>query len=505
MFKKLRNGQSSIGIDALMLTISNFIVSLIGVITSMLLARFRTLNEYGTYSQIIMVTDLVSTILLLGLPGSVNYFIAKADTKEEKQKFLTLYLVLSTIITAIIGVCLFIAMPLIIQYFDNPYISSFAYIFAIYPWASIIINSLSNVCVVYGKSNKLVVFNIVHVLVNLAVLLLAQVFDWGFQAYTLIYIISMLLFAIFAVWWMRRIAGGLKFSIDWKLIKEIFVFSIPIGLASSVGTLNGELDKLIIGKFFSTEEYAIFANAAKTLPVTMLATSLTTVLLPKFVRLLKEGRNEEAVSIWGSSINISFCFMCLIVGGFVVFAPDVMSLFYSEKYVTPDGIAVFRIYSLMLLFKATYWGIVLNATGKTKFIFYSSVVTLALNCVGNIVCYYLFGFIGPAISSLIVIALMGFTQLVVTSKLLQVPFSKIFPWKKLAIFLIETAVMGVMFYAVKYWLLGDFSRLTSIVISIGLGGVWGIVYLLFNFKFLKRDWKNLNQKQEGMKDEETYN
>jgi O-antigen/teichoic acid export membrane protein len=147
-------------------------------------------------------------------------------------------------------------------------------------------------------------------LVNLIVLLLAKAFDWGFQTYTLIYIISMLLFAIFAVWWMRRIAGGMNFLIDWKLIKAIFAFSIPMGLASSVGTLNGELDKLIIGKFFSTEEYAIFANASKTLPVTILATSLTAVLLPKFVRLLKEERYEEAVSIWGSSINISFCVMC---------------------------------------------------------------------------------------------------------------------------------------------------------------------------------------------------
>ena len=117
----------------------------------------------------------------------------------------------------------------------------------------------------------------------------------------------MLLFAIFAVWWMRRIAGGMKFLIDWKLIKAIFAFSIPMGLASSVGTLNGELDKLIIGKFFSTEEYAIFANASKTLPVTILATSLTAVLLPKIVRLLKEKRYDEVVSIWGSSINISFC------------------------------------------------------------------------------------------------------------------------------------------------------------------------------------------------------
>ena len=179
-----------------------------------------------------------------------------------------------------------------------------------------------------------------------------------------------------------------------------------------------------------------------------------------------------------------------------------MSLFYSEKYVTPEGVAVFRIYSLILLFRATYWGIVLNAMGKTKFIFYSSVATLGFNCVGNIACYYLFGFIGPAISSLIVIALMGFAQLLVTSKILRMPFSKICPWRKMCLFLTETAIIGFVFYAVKYWLLSDFSRLPSIIISIGLGGVWGIVYILCNFKLLRQNWKNLNQKQEGTEHEE---
>ena len=226
---KILGRKSSVGTDALLLTASNFMVSVIGIITSMLLARFRTLNEYGTYAQIIMVTDLVSTILLLGLPGSVNYFVAKADTKEEKQKFLTLYLVLSTAITAVIGVCLFVSMPLIIDYFDNPYISSFAYIFAVYPWASIIINSLANVCVVYGKASRLVIFNIVHVVVNLVILLVAQWLNLGFRTYTLLYIIAMLLFAVFAVWWIHRMSSGFKFSFDPKLLKAIFAFSIPIG------------------------------------------------------------------------------------------------------------------------------------------------------------------------------------------------------------------------------------------------------------------------------------
>ena len=490
----LFNKKNTVGGAAVMLTVSNFMVSIIGIITSMLLARFRTLEEFGTYSQIIMVTDLVSTILLLGLPGSVNYFIAKADSEKEKQKFLTLYLVLSTVITAVIGVVLFIGMPLIIAYFDNQYISAFAYIFAVYPWASIIINSLGNVCVVYEKTNKLVIFNIVHVLVNLVVLLLAEAFSWGFELYTLIYIIAMLLFAVFAVLWMRKISGKFYFSFDAKLIKEIFAFSIPMGLASSVGTLNSELDKLLIGSFFSTEEYAIFANAAKTLPVTILATSLTAVLLPKFVKLLKAGRTEETVAIWGNSINISFCVMCLIVGGFVVFAPDVMSLFYSEKYVTDGGVAVFRIYSLILLFRATYWGIVLNSLGKTRFILYSSILTFLLNCVGNIACYYIFGFVGPAISSLAVIAVMAIAQLVVSSRLLKIPFGKIFPWNDSALFLLETAALGIGFFCIKNLVIREMERTASILVSIGLGIVWAVIYFGLNFKKIKKNWHSLNDK-----------
>lgn len=491
-----KKNSSTLGGDALALTISNFAVSLLGMISSMLLARFRTLNEYGTYSQVIMVVDLVSTILLLGLPGCVNYFLAKTDSESERQKFLSIYLLISTIMTVIIAVCLFLATPLIVAYFKNPYISAFAYVFALYPWASIMINSLSNVCVVYGLAKRLVLFNFLHAVATLLLLLLARVFNLTFQTYTVLYIGSMLLFAIFAVAWIKHIAGGLRVTWDLKLVKAIFTFSIPLGLASSVGTLNGELDKLIIGKFFSTEEYAIFANAAKQLPVTMLATSLSTVLMPRMVRLLKDERREEAVGLWGSSIEISLCVLCLIAGGFVVFAPDVMSLFYSEKYVTPDGVAVFRLYSLMLILRATYWGLVLNTTGKTKLVLLSSILSLILNSMGNVICYYAFGFIGPAISTLAVTAVMGGLQLLWTSKILHIPMRRIWPWNKMIMMLVATAIVGAVFYCVKYFLLPDFSRAISIVTSIVLGIIWASVHFLIHRKSLASAWAKLSKKEE---------
>lgn len=475
------------------LTVSKFMVSVLGLVTSMLLARFRSLDEYGSYSQIIMVTDLVSSILLLGIPNSINYFLAKADTDEERRKFLSVYTTITTILTGIIGLCLFFATPIIISYFNNPLIADFAYVFAVYPWSTMFINSIGSVCIVYGRANKLIFYNLANAVTVLAVLMIAKVANLSFQQYMLMYMAVLVLFAIIGIFWSKKLAGGLALRLDFSLIKDIFAFSIPIGLASAAGTISVELDKLVIGKFFSVDEYAIFANAAKELPVTIVATSITAVLLPQLVRILKRGNNLEAVDLWGHAISVSMCFMCLLVGGFIVFAPDIISLLYSEKYVTTDSIFIFRIYSIILVFRSVYWGIILNATGNTKFIFYSSLITLLCNFVGNIASYYILGFVGPAVTTLLVKFVINYVQLKFTSNVIKVPLRKLLPWRSIFRILFVTGVFCVAFWCIKYLLLDNYERSTSIIISIGLGVVWTIIYALVNLRFVKRSWNALNE------------
>ena len=67
------NKSRSLGSDALQLTMSKMVVLLISMVTGMLLSRFRSFEEYGTYSQIIMVITLATTIVMMGLPNSLNY------------------------------------------------------------------------------------------------------------------------------------------------------------------------------------------------------------------------------------------------------------------------------------------------------------------------------------------------------------------------------------------------------------------------------------------------
>lgn len=489
------NDKQSIAKDALKLTISKIITMSILMLSAMLLSRFRSLEEYGTYSQILLVTSLVSALLTLGLPNSINFFLARTESNDERQKFISVYYTLNTIMGFITGLVLVLSAPIIIRYFNNPYIKNFIYVFAVYPWSNIVLSSIENICIVYRKTNHLMLFKIVNSVFILFIIVLVQTFNWDFKMYLFLFIVVQSLFALIVYFIARNYTGKLNVSFDKDLIVKIFKFSIPLGLASVVGTLSIELDKLVIGHYFNTEQLAVYANASREMPVTIIAASLTAVLMPQLARLLKQEKNNEAIALWGEATALSYMLICFFATGLFIFAPEVISLLYSDKYL--PGITVFRISCIVLLLRSTYYGIILNSIGKTKFIFYSSVGSLVLNFALNYLFYYMFGFIGPAIATFISILAVLILQLIATSKSISFPFAKLLPWRTLGAITIINFLMGIVFLFIKKTIsleifTGEIFT-GEIVESILLGCVWGLIYFVIIRKFIIQMWFSLNE------------
>ncbi len=482
--------KQTIASDALKLTTSKIITMVLSMLAAMLLSRFRTLEEYGTYSQLLLVINLVTTVIMMGLPNSINFFLARAETEESRQKFLSIYYTLSTLLGFLTGLVLVLSTPLIVSYFSNPLIEKFIYILAIFPWTKIILSSIDHVLIVYGKPNSIMLFRVLNSIAILLTIFLVELFDLSFSYYMIMFIVLESLFAIVVYFIVYSTAGKLRLNFDLKDTRNILKFSLPLGLASVVGRLSVELDKLVIGRFFSTEDIAIYTNAAREMPVTIIASALTAVLMPRLVRLLRDKEYDDAVNIWGNSIEISFIIICFVSFGLIVFAPEVISLLYSEKYL--PGVAVFRVYSLVLLLRVTYFGMILNSIGKTKFIFYSSILSLLINVILNYIFYLIFGFIGPAYASFISILLVQLLQLFATAKSIDVKFTSIFPWAKLGRLLAINTFLAVVFMLVKERLHVDYI-IGSILEAILLGSIWGIVYLILIRKNIIANWKVLNQ------------
>ena len=465
--------------------------TLIALVSNMLLARFRTLSEYGTYSQILLVINLFTTLLMLGLPNSINYFLARAETQAEKAHFLSVYYTLSTALSMVIGFVLVLSIPLIEGYFHNPTIRHFYYFLALYPWYSIISSSVENVLVVYQKTNSLMLYKVAVSVLTLSVILVVKWAGWGFSEYMILFVGVHCLIALSVYGIANRVSGGIGILFNKSLIKSIFVFSIPIGLATVVGTLNTEIDKLMIGYLMSTEQMSIYTNAARELPLTIVASSITAVLLPQLTIMIKRGQTKEALKLWGNATELSYIVIAFLVSCIFVFAEEALTILYSAKYL--PGVGVFRVYTLNLLLRVTYFGIVLNACGKTKKIFWCSIYSLLLNMLLNPLFYYLFGMIGPAIATFLAILLIQLLQLKMTSVITDVSFSGVFPWKRLGGITVLNIVFAAVFWGIKH-LLHLEAVIGGIWESILLGCIWFAGYFLIMRKKLILKWSLLNAK-----------
>lgn len=480
----------SLGGDAVRLTISKVLTLCITMLTGMLLSRFRTYTEYGTYSQILLVTTLFSSIFMLGLPNSINYFLARAETQEERRKFLSVYYTLSTLLSLLMGAALVLALPLIESFFKNPEIHGFLYFLALYPWASVISSSVENVLVVYQRTRFLVIYRLFNSLCLLGAVAVTQWMDWGFAAYMRLYLVVYGIFALSVYVIAAKLGGRLQACLDKKLIRTIFAFSLPMGLATVVGTLDIEIDKLLIGWMMDTESMAIYTNASKELPVTIIASSITAVLLPRLTRMLKNGNHREAVRLWGDATELSFMFIALITAGVFTYAEDVMTLLYSEKYL--PGLPVFRVYTLVLLLRCTYFGMVLNAVGKTRQIFYCGVAALILNAVMNPLFYWWMGMIGPAVATFLSMLLPAVAQLYMSARYTGISFREIFPWKHLGGILLLNVALALCFTAIKQ-IFSMEQYIGSLLESVLLGGIWSLLYTAVLWRRAKSVWHQLNE------------
>ena len=480
--------KNNIGNDVVKLTFAKVVTMLITLVSSMLLSRFRTLEEYGTYSQLLMVISLASSFMMLGLPNCINYFLARADSDEERASFLSVYYTLSSVLSLLVGIVLVLMIPIMEIYLKNPLIRIFWFFLALYPWTKIITSSVENLLIVYHKTSTLFYYRILNGSILLLVIIIIQLLNGSFYQYMIAFLGVEIIFTLYTYFLAKQNCKLLKYSLNKQMIKKIFAFSIPIGLSSMLGTLNIEIDKLMITSFFTTEDLAVYTNASKELPVTIIATSITAVLMPQVVRLLKNKDKAKAFELWNSATSISFAIISVIAIGCFTFAPQVIKILYSEKYLA--GVSVFRIYCMVLLGKCTYFGLMLNAIGETKCIMYSSIGSLILNIIFNYSGYKLFGFIGPAIATMCATYLMIFYQLIFTCKKTKTRFKYVFPWKNSTKYLLINIIMGLCFNIVMQTFK---QRINDVLLALICGGIWTLVFTVITYKSLMLNWIKLNK------------
>lgn len=488
--RKLSN--STVG-DAMLLMLVKMMTIVLNFVVTRLMSQHLSLHDYGTYSQILLLVSTVSSVTVLGMVDGVNFYYCSEQNPEKRESYVTTIFALQCIVSVAAGAVVMLLTGVLSDGFDNPDIRKLMIFAALLPMLQNLMGMFQVLLVSVGKAKVLALRNLLVSVLRLAVVLVMIMFVSNVVVILTATLVMDLLQVLFFGLILRKNQCSIRLrSINLRLTGQILQYCIPMAMFIMMRAVNRDLDKYMIGIWTDTETLAVYSNASKPLPFDVILQSFAVVLVPRIIRLVAAHRNEQAMSLYRTVMEMGYLATGTLCLAALTAAPQLMKLLYSDKYMS--GLPVFCLYILVDLLQFANMTMVLCAAGKTGTLMMVGFGTLGLNAVLNVILYHQMGIAGPALATLLTTLLTGVLIMAFSAKALGARFRHLFDWKFLLLFTAENAVIMALLWKLRNWLdrLGWHYMLILPLIC----GLYGGVFLLLHGKRLKRDIRRLNENDE---------
>lgn len=464
------------------LTLSNGCLKIVNLLIIILASRYLSVFEYGTYRQTFVIFDFISPLLLLGLSNAIFYYSSKLDSKFKVFINAVVIVVFSGILFS-----LFLVLGgniAISNLFHNSELKNYVIWLIPYSIPSLIIALLNSYFVIINKTKilsiSILLYSFVSIVVTLLVLIYYRTDISLIVSRILLVIVLFVLLILPACSTSDLRAAPSLFNL--KLIREMFNYSVPIGLAGLVGIISLRMDKIIVSSFCSTQDFAIYANGAIEIPfISVITGAISVAILDQMAIYCEKKELKNASNLFNVSATKSAIFLFPLMIFLCFNAKSVIILMFTDKYI--DSYIPFVIYLLIFPARIVYYGPTLIALGKSRSILIRSLVELILNLVLSLILIRKFGYNGVAFAGIISTYVWSVPfNLREISKGFQVSLINILPLKQLCQILIFSVLAILPTFLMKL-----FFQIDTLAIKLMLNLIIYtlMVLLLFNYyKFI---------------------
>lgn len=414
----------------LTLSSGQFLVTAAGIVCAAVLARILSRVEYAAYRQTLLVYTFASPLLALGLPKALFYFLPQARNGERRILAGNLLLLAATggILTMFLlcGGSSFLA-----DRFDNPALKRLLIVFSPYPLIALPITTICACLAVMDRVRALAVFNVSSKLL-VVTFVVGAAWLWRTPYAAVVgFVLAELLVLPVALWLMIRSTPAGSLWPSRQILVEQLRYSVPLGFAGLLGATSLSLDKWIVAEMCRPEDFAIYVNGAMDIPlISIITVSVTSVLLPDFVRAYAASEYNKLQSLWHRAMLKCLVLFLPAMAFVLVMAPEIMRLLYSSQY--EASAYPFRVYALRLPVRATNFGAVLMAMGQTRMVTWGALFCLALNGLLSAVFVHYSGPAGAAWATMMSVISLALLYAVMIGRHLHLGVGGMLPWRQIA-------------------------------------------------------------------------
>lgn len=434
---------SSRKVKVLALSLGQGLTTAVHVTCEIVFVRILSLEDLATYRQTMLAYNFATPLLTLGIPSAIYYFLAGAKTRQRGIIFdhLTLLFFMGLIFSAFLGLG---GTELLALRFNNPNLRHTLKLLILLPLFSFPQLPLNAVLIIFDKINLSAVLNTSLNLVLSVALIASCVITKSYTAPIVVKVIySMVTLPIM----LKIILSIVKEGNDWPSISnmpKILKLSIPLGLASMLGSITLQINKVIVSSICTPEQFAIYSNGAFELPLIGVITgSITTIVMTDMTKMCKEGMKNEALELFQTGAYKSALFLLPIMCFLLLNNHDFIVTLYSDKYA--ESVLPFTIYLFILPIRIVLYNSAYMALGKSNLLFVRSVFDLIIN---SLLCYTfvkLFDAWGAALAIVVTSYIWSVPyNLVTLSKEFQCSPLHIIPIKKISRILIFSLILAII-------------------------------------------------------------
>ncbi len=441
-------------------------------VLSIILSRYFTKDEYGTYLHVQLIVNFAVWAFLLGLPHSVYYFLPRV---ANQRKFVTTTVLLVGVISIITAFLILFNVDFLSELLSNPNLEKLGGILFCLVLFQVPLTLFEPLMI---SAKKVQSFSVVELFFNVSFFLtvcIAVLFDTAMIDILLYLSVLFSLHVSIVIFYEIQIAISFKREQpkgdEYSIYKQ-FDYSLPIGLSMGVAEVSRYTDKVIVSNRTTPEDFAVYTRGAMEIPIiSMLANTLDNLLMPKFVEAYKNNDTQSILHSWHSVIRMMATFIYPCCFFLICTASLLIPALFSEKYI--GSVIIFQIYTLGLLTRISTFNVIIRAIGKTKAILWISLLSIVFNIGLTLLFMDWWGIIGAPIATVVTISLMRYVYLLAITHYLEIKVSEVFPWTALLHSLLSSAIASVpvillLPLGINVWLL-----------LFLMGVIYGVLYLMF--------------------------
>lgn len=452
---------------------SSFISKGLSLILLPIYVRVLSSADYGLLDLAAIVCSLVNYIVTLEVGQGIARFYGSLDNIQDRVKMTSTAFWFILCGYSVFTVFAFFFKKNILSILKINNITDFIFLLiVIYYIINGILLFLQNQFRWRLQAKLNVFINILNLMVTaLSNVVCLLIFKMGIAGMFLGTIIGNTVSSVIALYLLKEV----KFVFDFKILKSLLCFSLPLVFSSIAFTVATGIDRFVIKAFMTLEDVGLYGMAYRlSSPVSLVMSGFQSTLTPLIYQTFKDEHTKNDISV----IFRYFCVLSMgIFLGLSIFSPEILILLTTEKYFGVYNVIPYLILSILLSQQYVFFP-GLGIAKKTLMIALINILSAVLNTLFNFLLIPKFRIKGAAVATFLSVLVATIIYIYQSQKYykLNIPFIRVF----IAFSVCITSVLLIQNYFIIY------SFFISIIIKLLL---FLAVFFLITFVLARQELK----------------